>query len=174
MKLPNNVTIQTYKSVTEMSPDLHAKVKMMGHAMDTGHMRELARGKNHTLVSCAVLFYKDKPVGWTAYYYPNCKSRYEAHKEDRRPSVSVWIAKNMRGKGLGRILTDFAYNRWRRYDPETYNSVYHKWWDKNKGYDNTHKARVATLKRKGKISPNASVTDTAHSTITVRFDEDWF
>lgn len=160
MKLPDNLTIKTYKSVTEMSPDLHAKVKMMGHAMDTGHMRELARGKNHTLVSCAVLFYKDKPVGWTAYYYPNCKSRYQAQTEGR-PSVSVWVAKSMRGKGFGRILTDFAYNRWRRYDPETYNSVYHKWWDKNHGYDQTHKARVATLKvkkRKGKISPNASVT----------------
>lgn len=174
MKLPDGLTIQTYKSFSEMSPSLHKSVRQMSFDMDTGHLRELATGKDHALVSCAVLFRNDKPVGWAAYYYPYYKTVKSAKADNGYASVSMWVKANMRGRGLGRILIDYAWNRWQRYNPEVYNSVEEKWRAKRAGYDNTHKARVATLKRKGKISPNASVTVGGDTSRSVLFDDGWW
>lgn len=142
MKLPSGVDIQTYKRIMDMPVRVRAAVRMMGTRYAFGHMLNLALGNpEFRLVTAAVLMVEGKPVGWTAYYYHD--DGWEGSPLDR--CVSVWVKNSERGKGYGRILTDFAYNRWSRYSPMTFASVEMKWIAKERGDDDTHK-RPATLK----------------------------
>ena len=142
MKLPSGVDIQVYKRIMDMPVHVRAAVRMMGSRHEYGHMRGLASGSpDYRLVTAAVLMVDGKPVGWTTYYYHD--DGWECCPLDR--CVSVWVKKSERGKGYGRILTDYAYNRWSRYTPMTYASVETKWNAKDRGDDDTHR-HPATLK----------------------------